>query len=115
MTGQSNSFGSRIAGLAMQAALVTVLVVFVAPGMKSQTGKKVPTFTKDVAPILFKNCTKCHQAGELASKVPLTSYEAVKARAELIKLKVAKREMPPWPADPDRSLKFRNDVRLNEQ
>ncbi|MBS1839338.1 MAG: c-type cytochrome [Acidobacteria bacterium] len=75
----------------------------------------MPTFNKDVAPILFKNCVKCHQLGELASGTPLTSYEAAKARAELIKQKVASQEMPPWPADPAKSLKFRNDPRLNQR
>ena len=24
-----------------------------------------PTFSKDVAPILYKNCTNCHRAGEI--------------------------------------------------
>jgi hypothetical protein len=45
----------------------------------------------------------------------LTSYEAVKARAALIKQKIVAREMPPWPADAAKSLKFRNDARLSRQ
>jgi hypothetical protein len=32
-----------------------------------------------------------------------------------IKEKVLMREMPPWPADPQASLKFRNDARLSQQ
>lgn len=78
-------------------------------------GETVPTFTRDVAPILFKHCVKCHAEGEIASRVPLTSYEAVLSRAELIKQKVMAREMPPWPADPAKSVKFRNDARLSQQ
>ena len=74
-----------------------------------------PTFNKDVAPILFKNCLKCHQTGELASKVPLASYDTVRPLAESIKQKVMTRQMPPWPADPARSLKFRNDARLSQE
>ena len=62
--------------------------------------KAVPTFTHDVAPILFKHCVKCHQRDELASGVPLTSYDEVRPRAELIKQKIISGEMPPWPADP---------------
>lgn len=81
----------------------------------SAAAETVPTFTKDVAPILFKNCVKCHQTGELASTLPLVSYDLVRPRAESIKQKVVTREMPPWPADPARSLKFRNDARLSQK
>ncbi|HXJ47472.1 MAG TPA: hypothetical protein VNK47_12405 [Candidatus Dormibacteraeota bacterium] len=73
-----------------------------------------PTFSKDVAPILFKHCATCHGTGELASKVPLVSYDDAHSRAEKIKQKVIAREMPPWPADPAKSLKFRNDARLSQ-
>jgi hypothetical protein len=74
-----------------------------------------PTFSKDVAPIVFKNCVKCHRSGEIASKSPLVSYEAVRSEAEAIKQSVVSREMPPWPADPARSVKFRNDARLSQR
>src|ERR1700733_2840001 len=78
-------------------------------------GKPAPTFTRDVAPILSRNCAKCHQAGGLASQIPLTPYEAANDRASSIKQMVWTRAMPPWPADPARSLKFRNDARLSEK
>jgi hypothetical protein len=74
-----------------------------------------PTFSKDVAPILFKNCVKCHRTGELASKVPLISYDSVRPLAKSIKQMVVSRQMPPWSVDPDRSLKFRNDPRLSQE
>src|SRR5256885_893397 len=77
--------------------------------------KAAPTFSKDVAPILFKHCATCHGIGELASKVPLVSYDDAHSRAEKIKQQVIAREMPPWPADPAKSLKFRNDARLGQQ
>ena len=77
--------------------------------------KPAPTFTQDVAPIFSRNCAKCHQAGGLASQIPLTTYEAAKDRASQIKQMVRTRAMPPWPADPARSLKFRNDARLSEK
>src|SRR5579872_2331128 len=80
----------------------------------SRAGDSGPTFSKNVAPILFKNCVKCHRTGEIASKVPLVSYDTVRPWAESIKQQVLTREMPPWPADPDRSMKFRNDARLTQ-
>ena len=73
-----------------------------------------PTF-KEVAPILFKNCTNCHRPGEIASAESFLSYDTVRPWAESIKQQVLKREMPPWPADPNGSVKFRNDARLSQQ
>ncbi len=93
---------------------VGVLWIFVL-GTPCWAGEKAPTFTKDVAPILFRRCVKCHAAGQIAFRAPLTSYEAVRARAELIKQKVMKREMPPWPVDAEKSVKLRNDPRLSRQ
>jgi hypothetical protein len=74
----------------------------------------VPTFAKDVAPIIFNNCTTCHRAGEVA---PMTflSYEDVRPWAKVIKTKVQAREMPPWGADAEHSLKMRNDRSLTRQ
>jgi mono/diheme cytochrome c family protein len=73
----------------------------------------VPTFTKDVAPIVFNNCAACHRAGEVAP-MTLTSYEDVRPWAKVIKNKVVSREMPPWGADAAHSLKMRNDRSLTQ-
>src|SRR5882762_11633693 len=73
----------------------------------------VPTFSKDVAPIVFNNCATCHRAGEVAP-MTLTSYEDVRRWAKVIKTKVVSREMPPWGADPAHSLKMRNDRSLSQ-
>ena len=97
---------------------ITALAASLALGFSqivSARHQAAPTFTHDVAPILFKNCVKCHQRDELASRVPLTSYDAVRPRAELIKQAVMSGEMPPWPADPTIGVKFRNDPRLSQR
>src|SRR5260370_1685815 len=73
----------------------------------------VPTFTKDVAPIVFNSCATCHRAGEVAP-MTLTSYDDVRPWARVIKNKVVAREMPPWGADPAHSLKMRNDRSLSQ-
>ena len=75
----------------------------------------VPTFDREVAPILFKNCANCHRPGEIASAISLLSYDTTRPWAKSIKEKVLLREMPPWPADPNGSAKFRNDTRLSQQ
>lgn len=73
-----------------------------------------PTFTKDVAPIVFDKCVSCHRPGEVAP-MTLMSYDDVRPWAKAIKTKVVAREMPPWGADPAHSLKMRNDRSLSQQ
>ncbi len=73
------------------------------------------TFNREVAPILFKNCINCHRPGGSAPGVSLISFADAKPWAASIKQQVLRREMPPWPADPQRSVKFRNDPRLSQQ
>src|SRR5262245_12986226 len=58
-----------------------------------------PTFSKDVAPIFAKNCMSCHRTGEIAP-MSLMTYKEVRPWAKSIREKVARREMPPWHADP---------------
>ena len=41
------------------------------------------TFTKDIAPIVFNNCTSCHRPGQ-AAPFAFLNYEDVKKRGALI-------------------------------
>jgi Flp pilus assembly protein TadD len=54
-----------------------------------------PTFTKDVAPILFEHCFACHRAGQSAP-FPLTTYAEAQPRARAIADAIGSRRMPPW-------------------
>jgi hypothetical protein len=83
--------------------------------VQAPSNDAAPTFTKNVAPILFKNCVPCHRTDGSAASVPLGSYDAVKRKAKEVQAKVRRREMPPWPADSTHSLPFRNDPRLSQQ
>ncbi len=58
--------------------------------------RDMPTFTSDVAPIVFEHCTPCHRDGG-AGPFPLTSYEQVRRRARQIARVTRDRVMPPWP------------------
>ncbi|HKQ77520.1 MAG TPA: cytochrome c [Blastocatellia bacterium] len=71
------------------------------------------TFTKDVAPIFFKQCAECHRAGEIAP-FSVMSYKDVRPWAKSIREKVVSREMPPWHADPNHG-EWLNDRRLTQQ
>ena len=81
--------------------------------ISATTSAAPPTFSKQVAPILFAHCARCHQSGEIASSVSILTYEKARSWAKDIREKVLLKEMPPWPADPHRSLPFRNDARLD--
>ena len=96
-------------------AIVLTILTLGLGAIGTATASTGPTFTKDVAPILVKNCGRCHGGGGIASRVPLLSYDTARPWANSIKQKVLAREMPPWPADPKESVRFRNDARLSQQ
>src|SRR4030095_10590939 len=70
------------------------------------------TYSKDVAPIFYKNCTGCHRPAEMPPMVLLT-YKEARPWAKSIREKVASREMPPWHADPNHG-EWLNDRRLTQ-
>jgi len=70
-----------------------------------------PTYTKDVAPILFRHCAECHRSGE-AAPMSLLTYKEVRPWVKAIREKVLERSMPPWPADAHR---FWSDRRLAQK
>ena len=98
-----------IAAAALSAVAVSVQLAAQAP---SPTSGAVPTFTKDVAPIVYKNCTNCHRPGELAP-MSLLTYQDARPWAKSIATQVSKGAMPPWHADPAHG-EFLNDRRLSD-
>jgi hypothetical protein len=71
------------------------------------------TFTKDVAPILYKSCVECHRPTMFAP-MSLMTFEDARPWARSIKQRVTARTMPPWGADPAHGT-FKNDPRLSER
>lgn len=57
-----------------------------------------PTWSKDVAPVLFRHCVSCHHPSGIAP-FSLTTFEDAATRAEMIADAVEHRSMPPYPAD----------------
>ena len=78
---------------------------------KKEAAKDV-TFSKDVAPIFYKNCVECHRAGEGAPFSAL-AYKDVRPWAKSIREKVSNRQMPPWHADPHFG-EFSNNRKLTQ-
>ena len=46
-----------------------------------------PTFSKDVAPILYKNCVTCHRPGEMAP-MSLITYDQARPYARAIRQRI---------------------------
>src|SRR4051812_23209191 len=61
------------------------------------TSTSTPTFSKDVAPILFDNCVSCHRPNEVAP-FKLTTYDDARKRAKTIAKVTDDHFMPPWKA-----------------
>lgn len=57
--------------------LVTTAIAAAGKDQATTPTAATPTFTRDVAPILYKNCVQCHRAGEIAP-MSLVTYEEVR-------------------------------------
>lgn len=84
-----------------------------APARQAPPQEGAPTFSRDVAPIIYKNCVSCHRPGEIAP-MSFLSYTDVRPWAKSIREKVVSGAMPPWFADPHYGT-FRNDRRLSQK
>src|SRR5437773_12190718 len=81
-------------------------------GKQGSPPQKEITYSKDVAPILYKNCVMCHRPNDIAPMSPPT-HEEVLPFAGLIRQNVEQRKMPPLHADPSVG-EFMNDARLSD-
>jgi hypothetical protein len=94
----------------LEPAITGLLIAFTAT---AATNPSPVTFTKDVAPVLQKNCQGCHRPGEAAPFSMLT-YEQARPWAKAMKEAVLLKKMPPWFADPHYG-KFANDRSLSQK
>jgi len=74
--------------------------------------KQIPTFSGEIANLLYQKCSNCHHQGGPAP-FSLVSYEEIKQRDKLIALVVSNGYMPPWPADTAYS-RFADEKVLNK-
>jgi hypothetical protein len=103
----------HLASKASACAFAIAAAAGVSAGAQSPQGIQSPaspTFTKDVAPILYSRCVSCHRPGDIAP-MSLLSYEEARPYARSIRTKVAEGTMPPWHAEAAPGT-FRNDRRL---
>jgi hypothetical protein len=72
------------------------VAVAATPGARG-AAPATPTFSEDVAPILYRNCVTCHRAGEAAPFALITYADAQKHGKQMAKV-TKSRYMPPWHA-----------------
>ena len=70
------------------------------------------TFNRQIAPIIYRNCSACHRPGEAAPFALLSYQDAVK-KGKMISKLTASHVMPPWKAEPA-SYPYRDERRLTE-
>jgi len=82
-----------------------------ASAFTTQSAQPTPvTFNKQIAPIIYKNCSACHRPGE-AAPFSLLSYEDVTKKGKMIAKVTASHVMPPWKAE-RASYPYRDERRL---
>jgi hypothetical protein len=91
---------------------ITSTVTNGAPPQTASAPAAAPTFSADVAPIMYAKCVACHRPGEVAP-MSLITYKDVRPWASSIREKVTSRAMPPWHADRQYGV-FRNEQSLTQ-
>jgi hypothetical protein len=89
---------------------ITSTVTSGAPQQPASASAAAPTFSGEVAPIMYAKCVACHRPGEVAP-MSLITYKDVRPWASSIREKVTSRVMPPWHADRQYGA-FRNEQSL---
>lgn len=89
------------------------LVALLSPWAHADARKDAQvTFARDIAPIIFENCVRCHRPGQSAP-FSLLTYEDAKKHATQIAAVTQARYMPPWLPAPQ-PLKFAEVARLSD-
>jgi hypothetical protein len=102
---------------------VAVAFAFVSPDVlaapdgadieRKDGGKAVPTYCKDVVPILQKHCLECHRKGQVGP-FRLETYEQARKRASDIASVIKDRVMPPWKPAPHFGVTLSGDKSLSD-
>jgi uncharacterized protein (TIGR03437 family) len=88
-------------------ALILILLSLILTGSLSA---QTVTYSEQIAPIIYNNCTKCHRTGQVAP-FTLMSYSDAKKHGPTMTAVTQSRYMPPWKADPSWAA-FRDERRL---
>lgn len=105
---------NKVVAARLSGAIWATLIVISVPCASAQSKPSI-TFSRDIAPIVFENCARCHRPGESAP-FSLLTYQEVKKHATQIETVTRARIMPPWlPAPQAQALKFADAARLSDE
>src|SRR5689334_21991503 len=93
--------------------VIRIASVLLVASAAQSAPKATVTFNKQIAPIIYKNCSTCHRPGE-AAPFPLLSFADVVRKGKTIGKVTASRVMPPWKAEPA-SYAYRDERRLKAE
>jgi tetratricopeptide (TPR) repeat protein len=88
--GDRRARGENISLRSWRSLRFLLIVLFWPPLAQAQ-----PTFTRDIAPIIWRRCASCHRPGEIGP-FSLITYDDVRRHATQIADVTARRIMPPW-------------------
>jgi len=106
MQGETDFWRDSVLRSFLHGLLLVWLGASIGPNGNAAVAKALPpeevrklTFTQDIAPIVFENCSPCHREG-MSPPFTLLDYDDVRKRARLIVDVVSERYMPPWLPEP---------------
>ncbi len=113
LNGKARDRAGRVR-LMQMVAIAGISVIGIALARTSAPAARLadPTFAKDVAPILYKNCTTCHRPGGMGP-FTLLEYDTAKTKLDEMYDAVKGGVMPPWHAEGAHGV-FSNDRRLSD-
>ncbi len=94
LSSRSDVRGSIVMGHLSGTLGYCVAGLLVLPLALPAQNRTVPTYNRDIQPILQKACVACHSPGQVAP-MAFTTYENTRAWAPQIKVVVTKGKMPP--------------------
>jgi mono/diheme cytochrome c family protein len=78
----------------------TAVALMIAGSFGQETSEpRLPTFHRDVAPLVLEKCSSCHRPEGFAP-FPLVSYQDVRSRGREILEAIESGFMPPWLPEP---------------
>lgn len=75
-----------------------ILFLFIILFFQILSQAQQPTWNRDIAPIIFNNCSPCHQSGKIGP-MPLTTYQEVTSYGQMVAYVTEKKWMPPFLAN----------------
>ena len=79
-------------------ALLAWAACVVGLAARTSSAQDVPTFARDIAPLLYSHCATCHRPGEVGG-FSLLAFADARPRAAALARAVRTRAMPPWKPD----------------